>query len=123
MNIIKITYVVKKPIEKYEPKSAFVDYCEKNNVYHDCRVYDSPYIGVSVFLMTDLCPMHAQCSPGDAITYKCKLFTVEDHNEFVPCYDYVYVYAGDMKFDVLPYTVEQAKLFSEVFEMKFPWLI
>lgn len=124
MNIIKITYLTQHYADKKTP--AIVEYCQTHNVSYDCRTTARPYaVGVTVFLMVDLCKMKVQylsCLSGPM--YEGALFTVDDNNEFVSVCDrdpfYIYEY---MTYDVLPYTVEQAKQFSEAFDMKFPWLI
>lgn len=84
---------------------------------------------VTVFLMIDFSIMNLQYGYSSSYIaskplYKCMLFTVDDSNEFVPDYQHTpfYIYES-MTYDVLPYTIKQTKLFSEVFGMKFPWLI
>lgn len=128
MNIIKITYLAKNYAElntKINP--AIVDYCRFHSVYYDCRSTASPHIvGVTVFLTIDFCKvksLYSSCVYSESV-YEGSLFTVDDSNEFVPDYQHTpfYIYES-MTYDVLPYTIKQTKLFSEVFGMKFPWLI
>lgn len=132
MNIIKITYLEQNYSADLNNNinSALVEYCQSHNAYYDCRyIATSHMLEVTVFLMIDFSTMNLQYGYSSSYIaskplYKCMLFTVDDSNEFVPDYQHTpfYIYES-MTYDVLPYTIKQTKLFSEVFGMKFPWLI